>query len=166
MKFSRHTRRPRNLFILVSDNAMCRVVNVDRVVEVVATFPDVLRCDLLGTGKSANYNSYLANGFDDFNLQGYNSHMKVGTAELKNNLSRYMRRARAGKHTIITDRGRPVAKLVPIDDGELIDVHEKLAALAASGVIEYPTADRRFARVARVAVPHNAASAAVNDQRG
>jgi prevent-host-death family protein len=40
--------------------------------------------------------------------------MKTGGAELKAHLSQYLDRVRAGQEVVVTDRGRPVAKLVPI----------------------------------------------------
>jgi prevent-host-death family protein len=40
--------------------------------------------------------------------------MKAGVAQLKAGLSRYLERVKAGHEVLVTDRGRPVAKLVPI----------------------------------------------------
>ena len=40
--------------------------------------------------------------------------MKAGVAELKAGLSRYLDRVKAGHEVVVTDRGRPVAKIVPI----------------------------------------------------
>ena len=40
--------------------------------------------------------------------------MRAGVAELKARLSQYLDRVRAGQEVVVTDRGRPVAKLVPI----------------------------------------------------
>jgi prevent-host-death family protein len=40
--------------------------------------------------------------------------MKAGVAELKAGLSRYLERVKAGHEILVTDRGEPVAKLVPI----------------------------------------------------
>jgi prevent-host-death family protein len=40
--------------------------------------------------------------------------MKAGVAQLKAGLSRYLERVKAGQEVLVTDRGRPVAKLVPI----------------------------------------------------
>lgn len=37
----------------------------------------------------------------------------VGIAELRQNLSVYLRRVRAGERLVVTDRNRPVAQLVP-----------------------------------------------------
>ena len=40
--------------------------------------------------------------------------MKAGVAELKTRLSRYLEWVKAGHEVLVTDRGQPVAKLVPI----------------------------------------------------
>jgi prevent-host-death family protein len=40
--------------------------------------------------------------------------MRAGVAELKARLSHYLDRVRAGQEVVVTDRGRPVAKLIPI----------------------------------------------------
>jgi prevent-host-death family protein len=37
----------------------------------------------------------------------------VGVAELRQNLSRYLRRVEAGERLLVTDRNRPVAELGP-----------------------------------------------------
>ncbi len=38
----------------------------------------------------------------------------VGVGELRQNLSRYLRRIERGEHLVITDRNRPVAELRPL----------------------------------------------------
>ena len=43
--------------------------------------------------------------------------MDVGIRELKNRLSEYVARVKAGTDITVTDRGRPVALLRPLDDG-------------------------------------------------
>ena len=40
--------------------------------------------------------------------------MKAGVAELKARLSRYLERVKAGQEILVTDRGEPVARIVPI----------------------------------------------------
>jgi prevent-host-death family protein len=40
--------------------------------------------------------------------------MKAGVAELKARLSEYLERVEAGQEVVVTDRGQPVARLVPI----------------------------------------------------
>jgi prevent-host-death family protein len=43
--------------------------------------------------------------------------MRAGVAELKAGLSHYLERVRAGHEIVVTDRGQPVARLVPIAAG-------------------------------------------------
>jgi len=43
--------------------------------------------------------------------------MDVGIRELKAKLSHYVAKAADGTAVVITDRGKPVARLVPIDEG-------------------------------------------------
>ena len=45
---------------------------------------------------------------------------QVGVAELKNNLSKYLRSAEAGEPIEVTDHDRPIARLVPIDATRLV----------------------------------------------
>jgi prevent-host-death family protein len=44
--------------------------------------------------------------------------VEVGIRELRLNLSRYVARAREGAQVIVTDHGRPVARLGPVETGE------------------------------------------------
>ncbi len=44
--------------------------------------------------------------------------VEVGIRELRLNLSRYVARVRAGTEVIVTDHGRPVARLGPVSDEE------------------------------------------------
>jgi len=39
---------------------------------------------------------------------------RVGVAELKDNLSRYLRAAEGGAEVEVTDRDRPIARIVPV----------------------------------------------------
>lgn len=68
---------------------------------------------------------------------------EVGIRELKNSLSKYLERVRAGEEVIVTDRGRPVARLSAIDEST-----NRLADLVAAGVVRAPAqkARRRPAR--------------------
>ncbi len=43
---------------------------------------------------------------------------KAGLAELKARLATYLKRVKAGDEVLITERGQPVAKLVPLDKAE------------------------------------------------
>lgn len=53
--------------------------------------------------------------------------------DLKNNLSRYLDRVRAGEEVIVTDRGRPVARLSSLEHPS-----DRLAELIALGAVRPP----------------------------
>lgn len=57
----------------------------------------------------------------------------VGTAELKNRLSEYLRRVRSGEGFLVTDRGHAIAKLEPVRADHAASLQEKLSALITSG---------------------------------
>jgi prevent-host-death family protein len=58
----------------------------------------------------------------------------VGVAELRQNLSRYLRRVEHGERLVVTDRNRPVAELGPPPT-----VGSALDHLIAEGVVSRPT---------------------------
>ena len=62
----------------------------------------------------------------------------VGTRELKDRLTHYLRLVRQGTTLIVTDRGKPVAVVKPAEGQEGGDVEEQLAALAAEGSVSLP----------------------------
>ena len=47
--------------------------------------------------------------------------MDVGVRELKAKLSEYLAAAAAGEDIVVTDRGRPVARLVPFGSSSAVD---------------------------------------------
>ncbi|GIV85497.1 MAG: hypothetical protein KatS3mg052_2504 [Candidatus Roseilinea sp.] len=61
------------------------------------------------------------------------SEMKIGTRELKNRLSQYLRRVKAGETLVITERGKPIGQIVPIQP----DLTARLKQLATAGVVEW-----------------------------
>ena len=62
----------------------------------------------------------------------------VGIRDLKNNLSKYIDHVRAGDEILVTDRGRPVARLSAVDSPT-----DQLAELVAAGVVRPPTRTSR-----------------------
>ncbi len=63
----------------------------------------------------------------------------AGVRELKNRLTHYLRLIRQGEEVIITDRGKPIAVLKPIEEPEgRMGWEERLAALAKRGLITLP----------------------------
>lgn len=53
----------------------------------------------------------------------------AGVAQLKARLSEYLSRVKAGEEVLVTDRGRPVARLVPVGVGYVPDDEAELARL-------------------------------------
>lgn len=98
-------------------------------------------------------------------LSGYNGNMgvatstEVGIRDLKNGLSKYLERVRAGEEVIVTDRGRPVARLSAIDEST-----DRLADLVAAGVVRAPTQKARR-RPARRLEAKGSVSDLVSEQR-
>ena len=43
--------------------------------------------------------------------------------QLKNSLSAYLRDVKAGEEVLITDRGRPIARLVPVSSSDSMEEH-------------------------------------------
>jgi len=61
---------------------------------------------------------------------------RVGVRELRQNLSRYLRRVALGERLEVTERGKPVAVLGPVDDST-----SALRQLVASGRATPPEGD-------------------------
>jgi antitoxin (DNA-binding transcriptional repressor) of toxin-antitoxin stability system len=58
---------------------------------------------------------------------------KATISELKNRLSAYLKKVRAGQTVLILDRDQPIARLEAVGSGTAHD--EKLARLEAAGLI-------------------------------
>lgn len=65
---------------------------------------------------------------------------KVSVSKLKDQLSAYLKKVRAGQTVVVTDRNQPVAQLVPISRSESED--ERIAHLVAQGIIRLPKGPR------------------------
>jgi prevent-host-death family protein len=55
--------------------------------------------------------------------------MEVGVRELRNHLSRYLDRVRGGEEVVVTDRGRAIARVLPVGAERTLD------RLIAEGVV-------------------------------
>jgi prevent-host-death family protein len=62
---------------------------------------------------------------------------RVGSRELKNRLGQYLRAVRKGQTLIITDRGKPVARLAPTNETASAEsvLLDKLDELESKGLI-------------------------------
>lgn len=56
----------------------------------------------------------------------YMAMKQVGVADLKNNLSRYLRSVEAGEELEVTDHERPIARLIPIETKTRLEVRPPL----------------------------------------
>jgi prevent-host-death family protein len=72
--------------------------------------------------------------------------MEVGVRELRNHLSRYLDRVRDGEELLVTDRGRAIARVLPVGAERTLD------RLIAEGVVTPARQPKR-----RVAKPIKAA---------
>jgi prevent-host-death family protein len=63
----------------------------------------------------------------------------VGIQELRDGLSRYLAEVRAGRTLTVTDHGRPVARIVPVDEPSLLE------RLIAEGLVQAARQRKRSA---------------------
>jgi prevent-host-death family protein len=86
-------------------------------------------------------------------------------SRVKASLSEYIRRAKAGEEVIITERGRPVARLVPFRGGDTLG--DGLVELAKEGVVRLGTGKlpARFWKLPRPADPRALVRAALTEER-
>jgi prevent-host-death family protein len=63
--------------------------------------------------------------------------MEVSVSAFRADLRAWLARARAGEEVVITDRGAPVARLLGVDSGAVLE------RLTAEGVIARPSSARR-----------------------
>jgi len=87
----------------------------------------------------------------------------VGVRDLKNQLTSYLDRVRAGEEITVTEHGRPIARLIAV--GADID---HMAELVAAGIVVPATSSQRRLPTRKVKVVGGAGSLTdvVADQRG
>lgn len=61
------------------------------------------------------------------------SELNVSVRELKLQLSKYLRRVRAGEIIVITDRGKPIGRIIP----EATSLEERVQQLLDASVVEW-----------------------------
>ena len=66
----------------------------------------------------------------------------VTVSKLKASLSEYLRRVKAGEDVLVSERGRPIARLVPVTGGDALPDH--LAEMARQGLAR--VGSRRLSR--------------------
>ena len=69
---------------------------------------------------------------------------QVGVAELKNNLSRYLRSVEAGEELEVTDHERPIARLIPVETKTRLALRPPLRPFSEIRDQVYPTLELPF----------------------
>jgi len=83
--------------------------------------------------------------------------VEVGVRELRDNLSRYLDRVRSGEEMVVTDRGRAIARVLPMGTDRVLD------QLVADGIVT--TARKRARRRPRPIKAAGTVSDLVAEQR-
>lgn len=60
----------------------------------------------------------------------------VAVRELRQNLSRYLTRVKAGEALVVTERGREVARLIPFASDAYADIATRFGASTPAGRVE------------------------------
>ena len=85
--------------------------------------------------------------------------LEIGVRELRDHLSRWLDEVKDGREIIVTERGRPVARLVPSSG------LSRLESLVAQGIVTPPSAPRLPAGSLRRAEASGSVSEFVAEQR-
>ncbi len=70
-------------------------------------------------------------------LEAYVETTVIGIREAKINLSKLLKQVQAGNEVLLTDRGKPVGRIVPVRERSL-SLSERLKRLEERGIIEPP----------------------------
>lgn len=89
----------------------------------------------------------------------------VGVRELKNRLTHYLRRTKQGEEVVVTERGKPIAVIQPIQSAQKLESLEaRLARAAAQGLVTLPVRRPR-GRLRRVRVTGRPISQTILEDR-
>jgi len=88
----------------------------------------------------------------------------VGIKEIKNNLSRYLARVKSGEEVQITERGKPIARIIK-ETQRKKSIGEALAPLVEKGLITLPTRSMRRNQISPQEVPGKPVSEMVIEDR-
>jgi prevent-host-death family protein len=84
----------------------------------------------------------------------------VGVRELKTHLSHYLRLVKEGSVLVVTDRGKPLGRLIPVSS----DTVETLRGLAETGVIRWSGSKLRPRKPVAKAIGTSAADLLLEDR--
>ncbi|MFO8048873.1 MAG: type II toxin-antitoxin system prevent-host-death family antitoxin [Desulfosudaceae bacterium] len=88
----------------------------------------------------------------------------AGIKDIKNNLSRYLKQVKSGEEVIITERGRPIARIIR-EHPAGTSLHLALAPLIEQGVVTMPTLGPAKTTMTPLRAPGKPASEMVLEDR-
>lgn len=92
--------------------------------------------------------------------------METGIRDLKDNLSRYIRRIEMGEHVVITAHGRVVAELVPPGAGRKGRTSQFERLIAAGGITPPAEDGDPLEGCPEIRLPRGTAAALIDSDRG
>jgi prevent-host-death family protein len=90
--------------------------------------------------------------------------ISAGIKEVKNNLSRLLDQVKAGEEILITERGRPIARIVKENNSDKL-IRAALAPLVQRGLIALPSRSISKGRLERAKVPGKPVSEMITEDR-
>ena len=90
--------------------------------------------------------------------------IRAGVKEVKNNLSRLLVKVKAGEEVLITERGKPIARIVKENQGDK-SIRAALEPLVQRGMIALPSRSILKDRLSSVEVPGKSVSDMVIEDR-
>ena len=66
----------------------------------------------------------------------------AGIKEIKNNFSRYISQVKAGEQILVTERGKPVARIIK-ENTKIMSIRSALAPLEEKGLVQLPSSNLR-----------------------
>jgi prevent-host-death family protein len=90
---------------------------------------------------------------------------RAGISELKARLSEYIGRVKRGEEVLVTERGKPVARLVPVSPGAAED--DRIRELVRRGIVRAGKGQlrRAFSKLPVCTVREGAVLRALEDER-
>ena len=86
----------------------------------------------------------------------------IGIRELKENLSRYMKRVKTGERIIVTDRKKEIAVIMPLENN---DRKEKINQLIRRGMASWSGGKPKGMSTRVVSVGNSVSDAVIEDRR-
>ena len=90
--------------------------------------------------------------------------ISTGIRDAKVNLSKLLKRVQQGAEVLLTDRGRPVARIVPLNEDPLA-LSERIHRLEQQGVIQPDSGKRRKKLPSPIPTPEGLAQRLLQEDR-